>query len=267
MTGSTSAASGAGGTEDFVSKVALQWRAEEAVETLVSRLRDDMADRFGCDFDVEDRLSDMIVQPDAAKLAEQAAAYRADPQVRSVHDSGPQEEPWMAAARWNPLTGDMAVGYLDPEAGWCEHVCWRVVNDTGAPWPDAAAAEAAAAETLQDKITAMGKKLIEDSYAFDDLIERWIELGLDRHKLQEAIEYACSDLGTYIEEFVLDRVEVSFQPASENVMFSNGFEKALKWWRSSGLGPQEAFDCLDKPVYEVKEPVFAPEPEPPVVEL
>ncbi len=130
--------------------------------------------------------------------------------------------------------------------------------NTGSSTTDAAAAggvqgpERAARDSLKELIVTKGAALVEAAYDFDDLIERWIELGFDPQELATAINGACYDVGTNIEEFVGERVEVAFEQASENVMFNDAFHKALAWWRGSGLGPQDAFDNL-------QEPQFAPD--------
>lgn len=123
-----------------------------------------------------------------------------------------------------------------------------VASANGDAWDQ----ERPARDSLKGLIVAKGAALVQAAYDFDDLIERWIELGFDPQELATAINGACYDVGTNIEEFGGRAGRGGVRQASENVMFNDAFHKALAWWRDSGLGPKDAFDNL-------QEPQFAPD--------
>ena len=235
-----------------------EWKTQDEAQALWKRLRAEAEDRWGCELaDPQDAGSDMFFQTDAGRLAAQAEAYEADEQVfDNAGEAWTALGAWRAAAVWNALEGDLSVGYHDDEGNWMsDYPAWRIVNETGEPWPAVKAHIAAGKEALRAHIVGLAAATVKACDDLDDTIERWVELGFDADELTAAIEARCYDVGTNIEEFVCERVEVCYDHATENVLYEDGFAKAQQWWRDSGIGKPWAFNSLTEPQYE---PIPAP---------
>ena len=231
-----SAAGAAGSLSEFTGAVAAELRVEQLVDALAGRIRAELDERWDCGGAAEPG-ADVFCQYSSDLLEAQCAAWQQDPQV---HERFRGLGRWREAMFWDPEDGDIEIGYFDGEQRWNRCVQWKLVNDTGRAWP----ALRDPARPLKAHLVALGASVIAAADELDRAIEHTLALGVEPDALQQHVASNVGEgLGTLAEEFVHGRVEVCDQWTDERLADEDGRAAALAWWRSSGLGPSDAFDA------------------------